>query len=158
MDYSGDKAGAVWKTVFSVPWKFEGRMLMGKFILCTILAAFLLAGSMAGQGEASPEGNVLVGGWNATESPALTEEAMEVFGKAIDGLEGVEYKPVAYLGCQVVAGMNHCILCQSKAVVPDAKPYYSLMYIYEDLSGNAEITKIVNLDLGELSQRQEMEN
>lgn len=128
---------------------------MRKFILYIILAAFLLAGSMAGQGEASPEGNVLAGGWNATESPALTEEVMEVFGKAIDGLEGVEYKPVAYLGCQVVAGRNHCILCQSKVVVPDARPCYSLVYIYEDLSGKAEITNIVNLDLGELSRRQE---
>lgn len=131
---------------------------MGKFIVCTMLAALLLAGNMTSQGEASSHNDILMGGWNATESPMLTEEVKEVFNRAVEGVVGVDYEPVAYLGYQVVAGRNHCILCQSKIVVPDAKPYYSLVYIYEDLSGNAKITNITNLDLGKLSRRQENDN
>ena len=44
------------------------------------------------------------------------------------------------IGSQVVAGMNYCLLCKVTAVAPDAKPQYRLVYIYEDLNGNAEIT------------------
>ena len=44
------------------------------------------------------------------------------------------------IGSQVVAGMNYCQLCKVTAVAPDAKPQYRLVYIYEELNGNAEIT------------------
>ena len=85
-------------------------------------------------------GGEIVGGWTKAESPAITEEFRTVFNKATATLAGVEYIPVAYLASQVVAGMNHCVLCKAAATVPDAETTYVIVYIYEDLQGNAEIT------------------
>ncbi|MBQ3922831.1 MAG: hypothetical protein II707_05995 [Spirochaetales bacterium] len=56
----------------------------------------------------------------------------------------MSYEPVAYLETQVVAGRNHLFLCVGTATVPDAKPYYSLVTIYEKLDGSAEITSMTD--------------
>ena len=123
-------------------------------LLAVMLAAALTVTVLASQepsGEASsaePAG--MTGGWSATESPEITEDVQALFDKAMEGLLGVNYTPVAYLGTQLVAGSNHCILCQAAAVYPGAQPYYVLVYIYEDLSGNAEILDIETLDVGSL--------
>lgn len=99
-----------------------------------------------GTGEPAP----MVGGWAATESPEITEDVRALVDKALEGNLGVNYTPVAYLGRQVVAGTNHCVLCQATTVYPGAAPYYALVYIYEDLRGGVEILDIVTLDVGSL--------
>ena len=90
----------------------------------------------------------LVGGWSVSESTEVTDEVWELVENATDGLLGVGYEPVAYLGSQVVAGSNHCVLCKATVVVPNAKPYYVLMYIYRDLEGKCSILKIEEIKLG----------
>ena len=92
--------------------------------------------------------DMIVGGWSASDNSEITEEVKVVFDKATTDLTGVDYQPVAYLGSQVVAGMNHAILCRATEVVPNAKPYYTIMYIYEDLEGNATIQEISDIELG----------
>ena len=84
------------------------------------------------------------GGWTRTGSPVITDDLKKAFEKAVSELDGVDYTPVAYLASQVVAGTNHCVLCKAAPVVPDAETTYSIVYIYEDLEGNAEITEIVS--------------
>ena len=84
------------------------------------------------------------GGWTSTGSPVITDDFRKVFEKAVSELDGVEYTPVAYLASQVVAGTNHCVLCKATPVVPDAKTTYAIVYFYEDMEGNAEITEIVS--------------
>ena len=93
----------------------------------------------------------LMGGWNVAESIEVTDELKAVFDKAFEGLLGVNYEPLAYLGYQVVAGTNHCFLCSATVVYPGAQPGLVLVYIYEDLEGNAEITSIADFDLAEFS-------
>lgn len=88
------------------------------------------------------------GGWAHSVDPAITDEQRDVFNKALDGLAGVNYEPIVYLGSQMVAGTNHCFLCQATGVYPGAEPHYVLMYIYEDLSGSAQIMNIADLDIG----------
>ena len=90
------------------------------------------------------------GGWEipVTEANALTEEAQAAFDKATEKLMGANYTPVALLATQIVAGTNYCILCQATAVVPDAKPYWTLLYLYADLEGNVEILNIYDLYIG----------
>ena len=89
----------------------------------------------------------LDGGWQNVphEATELPEDAQAAFDKALDGLVGAEYTPVALLSTQVVAGMNYCILCQITPVVPDATPTWALVYIYADLQGNAEISNVYEL-------------
>ena len=92
------------------------------------------------------ESENISGGWTKAASPAVTDDFKKVFDKAVAELDGVDYTPVAYLASQVVAGTNHCVLCKATPVVPDAKSSYAIVYIYEDLEGNAQITDIVSSD------------
>jgi len=89
----------------------------------------------------------LAGGWENVihEAAELPEEAQAAFDKALDGLVGANYVPVALLSTQVVAGMNYCILCQITPVTPSGVPTWALVYIYADLQGNAEITNVYEL-------------
>ena len=91
-----------------------------------------------------------VGGWQAAEDPAVTEDLQAVFDKGLEGLVGVGYPPVAYLGSQVVAGTNHAFLCQARTVVPDAVPRWTVVYLYEDLKGNVTLMNVADFDFGAL--------
>ena len=96
---------------------------------------------------ATAEG-MLSGGWAAADDPTVTQERSELFEKALGGMVGVDYTPVAYLGSQVVAGTNHCFLCLSRVVIPDAIPKFVLVFIYEDLQGKTEIMNFADFDFG----------
>ena len=87
------------------------------------------------------------GGWGSVSSPALTPELQELFNKAVKGYHGVSLTPVAYIAMQVVAGFNHRFICRKKPVIePSLEPTetYAFVEIYEDLSGNAEITSVTD--------------
>ena len=88
------------------------------------------------------------GGWSHSASSEVTDEQRKVFDKALEGFTGSNVTPIAYLGSQVVAGMNHCFLCQSTVVYPGAEPHYVLVYIYESLDGSVELMNIADLDIG----------
>ena len=94
-------------------------------------------------------GEMLSGGWEATRDTAIDADAQAVFDDAMEGLRGVEYEAVDLLATQVVAGTNYCFLCRSTVVVPDAVPGYSLVYVYQDLEGNAQILGIEDIAFGE---------
>jgi hypothetical protein len=90
------------------------------------------------------------GGWEYNQGELSLDanpDAKAAFDKALDGLVGCAYEPVALIGSQVVAGTNYCILCRTTPVVPDAKSSFSLVTIYEDLNGNAEITDVTDLNM-----------
>lgn len=98
-------------------------------------------------GTADADGTPIVGGWRYTENPEADDNVTEVVGKATVKLLGAEYEPVANIGSQVVAGINHAVLCRITAVTPDADAGYSLVYIYEDLEGNCEVTGTADIEL-----------
>jgi hypothetical protein len=100
-----------------------------------------VTGILTAEAEA-PSGETLMGGWAAPESLAVTDEAMDVFDKAMEELTGMNYIPVVLVGTQVVAGTNWRLLCEQTAVSSDAEAGYALMTIYADLNGGAEITEI----------------
>ena len=116
-------------------------------ILVTLMMVLPLA-CAATEGEEVPAG--LSGGWAAAEDPAVTEDLQAVFDKGMEGLVGVDYVPVAYLGSQVVAGTNRAFLCQGTVVVPDAAPSWKIVFLYEDLEGNVSILNIADFDFGAL--------
>ncbi len=96
---------------------------------------------------------ILPGGWVSTESPALTEDVQNVFNRALEGLTGVSYEPIACLGRQLVNGTNYAIFCRAAVVYPDAKPYFAVLHIHETLDGSAEILDIFSLNpSGELDE------
>ena len=97
------------------------------------------------QTEELPVNEPIAGGWANAEDPALTDELRAVFEKALAELVGVNYTPIACLGTQVVAGTNYCFLAQATVVYPDAKPTYVLVYIYQDLQGNASVMNFADM-------------
>ena len=97
----------------------------------------------------------ILGGWTLPGDTALTDEARDAFDKAMDGLVGVNYTPLALLGTQLVSGTNYCLLCEATVVYPGAQPYYALVYVYADLQGGAGILNTVPLDIAELAQLSE---
>lgn len=80
-----------------------------------------------------------VGSWSPFES--LTAETKEVFAHGIEGLLGVDYKPLA-VAHQVVAGMNYSFFCNAQVVYPGAPSYPAIVDMYRNLEGHVAITHI----------------
>ena len=122
--------------------------------LCIVLLAlsFLMIGTVA-YAQNAPSESIMLGGWQETESSVIPDEVQTALDKAMLDINGVDYKSVAYLGYQVVAGKNHCMLCRANVIYPNARPYYALVYFYEDLDGNSEVTNIVKIDIAGLSEK-----
>ena len=78
--------------------------------------------------------------WIIPEDTSVTIELEDLFSRAVDGLTGVGYTPKLYLGYLVSGGTIHCFLCESVVIVPDAVPYWSLVYVFEDTEGNFAVT------------------
>lgn len=74
----------------------------------------------------------------------IPEEANEALTNALDNYDGMYLLPIAYLGSQVVSGMNYMFLCQS-----DDNEFYAAI-IYKDASGISEIANTINLKLDEV--------
>ena len=92
----------------------------------------------------------LMGGWAYVEDPALTDEDEAKLEAALQNQVGASYAIVAYVGEQVVAGLNRCLLVQVTPVVPNARPHYALAYVYTDLEGNSSLSQVIDLDIGAL--------
>ena len=127
------------------------KNLSAKRIIAAAITATLLIGagafaynsrkvSAASENEANEEMQNCDGGWEASENYKMDDEAKAAFAKATRYLDGMDYEAIALLGKQVVAGTNYSILVKKAVVSPDATPEYSVITIYEDLDGNAEIT------------------
>ena len=89
----------------------------------------------------------ITGGWAINNDFDGTDDAnaMSAFEKATEDLDGYRYDVAAVLGSQIVAGTNYLYLCRAEMAVPDAKPEYVILKVYEDLEGNAEITGSLRL-------------
>ena len=85
---------------------------------------------------------IIDGGWETVEDGEITTELQELFDKAMEELEGVNYTPVKLLETQVVSGTNYKFLCDATVVSPDAETKQMIVTIYQDLQGNVEILDI----------------
>ena len=64
--------------------------------------------------------------WILPETMEMTDDVQELFTNAMKGLVGVDYEPLWFMGEK--DGV-YCILCRATVVYPDAKPYYTLVYV-----------------------------
>lgn len=118
---------------------------MMKKLLCTLLALTLLTVSFVP--ALAEEPMMKLGGWiSNTENPAeIPQEVLDAFSKAVEGLTGCVYEPIALLASQVVAGMNYCLLCRLTVVYPDAQPTYALVYVYQNIEGVCELARVEDI-------------
>ena len=105
-----------------------------------------------GEGSTTPEG--LMGGWQDTNNlpNMLTDEENAVFEKALEGLVGVGYTPVATLATQVVAGTNYAFLALGTTVTAEPVTHLYVINVYADLQGNATVNNICGIDLTTFTQ------
>lgn len=125
------------------------KKIISLILVSMLLVSAMLMGSALAE-DVSLTGVGLAGGWTPAGDPAITEEIRALFDQAMEGLVGVNYVPVAYLGSQVVAGTNYAVLCQATVVYPNAQPKWTVVYLYEDLTGHVEILNIADFDFGSL--------
>ena len=83
--------------------------------------------------------NPVSGGWGEPTDTTVTDEVKTAVEKAASQSDGASYKPLALLGSQVVAGYNYSVLCEITPVTANPQSHYSIVTIYADLDGNAEI-------------------
>ena len=91
--------------------------------------------------------NGLSGGWSAPSEFEIDDNIKAAFTKAMGELVGVDYKPIAVLGQQVVAGMNYCVFCSAKGVYPGAEETFALVYVYVGFDGSAQLNDIAEFTI-----------
>ena len=115
-----------------------------QMLLISIACVFLLTFACAGV-SAEP----LAGGWTLfSDFPAV--ELPEALRKGFEenfGLVGASYQPILYLGTQVVAGVNHLVLCRITLVTAEPIVNFALVVIYEDFGGEVTVSSVSNVDL-----------
>ena len=128
-------------------------------LITTIMAAVMIlalgnACVHAEQNESEDEtmGTGMLAGWTVSEDPSITSDIEQLLWTALDsyqtGTITVAYTPVAYLGSQLVAGTNHAVLCRASEINKGSS--WVIIYLYEDLQGEATVLNIADFDFGSL--------
>ncbi len=118
---------------------------MKRYLTILLALAFLRASTFA---EPALDGH-----WIPAEDAAVTEEVARLVRESLNGMVGVDYAPVAFLGSRTDGEATaHAILCQARVVVPDAKPRWVVIYVSEDARGGVELMHIAEFDIGALWQ------
>ena len=63
------------------------------------------------------------------EEASLPQDIKCIFDVAAGQLLGVNYKPIVYVGKQVVRGINYYFICEAKRVYPNSKPYPVMLVV-----------------------------
>lgn len=94
--------------------------------------------------------DTVVGGFIVYDGMGEAKLPDEIGFSLIQGVDGVSYRPIAYLGSQVVAGQNFAVLAFSKTTTKDSYPILSVLTIYKDLDNNSKITSVAQVKLADL--------
>ena len=82
--------------------------------------------------------------WN-NNLTIMDDEIINIFDKAKDSYNEKKLNPIALLATQVVAGTNYMFLCEGTDFNNDT--IWVVVIVYQDLQGNAKITKVQELKL-----------
>ena len=109
------------------------RVVIAMIAMCSLLAGSTLGVFAAGDGA-----------WKTSKSrySFLTSSQTKTFKKAVKGLTGVSYEPVAVVAKQTVAGTNYVYLCKGTTVTKKPVSAWYFMTIYKDLNKKVSIGSI----------------
>lgn len=91
-----------------------------------------------GEGAMKGEGASVV---KIIEEEKLPADVQAAFETAAKSLVGVSYKAIAYIGRQVVRGVNHYIMCEARAIYPGAEPFAAVMAV-NVFEGNVSVVGV----------------
>ena len=92
-------------------------------------------------------GTPMSGGWTECSDPTLSADEKAAFEKANETLVGVNYKPVAKIATQVVAGIRYLFACEATTVIMNPQMHYSLITVTVPVNGDITIDQIENIDV-----------
>ena len=116
-----------------------------------VINQFIIADYTEGSGAAL-DGDPDEGEWEVSDSAVgsqITEEAQAAYDNAKASYDGTAPQPLTLLGTQVVAGTNYAFLAKGQTDTDNPRSAVQVVIVYEDLEGNAQITNINTLDMGE---------
>ncbi len=119
-----------------------------------VINQFIIDDYTEGSGAAL-DGEPEEGDWEVSDSAVgsqIPEEAQAAYDKARTVFEGTSPQPLTLLGTQVVAGTNYAFLAKGQTDTDNPRSAVQVVTVYEDLEGNAEITNINTLDMGEFDE------
>lgn len=124
--------------------KYSGlkvKAIIALIVMCAMLAGSTLAVCAANDGS-----------WSASKArySFLTSSQKKTFSKAVKGLTGVEYKPVALLAKQTVEGTNYIYLCQGTTVTEKPVKSWYVMSANKDLKKKVSIRSIKKLKVSKI--------
>jgi len=137
----------------SLKWDEEAHQFAGEYngITVTMFMFVEAEGEKAPENSAAegPSGGMTAGGWTVAEDPAITDDVKNIFFQGLDsyqtGTITVAYTPVTLLGTQVVAGTNYAVLSKASEINRGSK--WVIIYLYQDLEGNATVLDITDVSL-----------
>ena len=137
----------------SLKWNEDAHQFSGEYNGMTVTMYISIeaeSGETADATAEAPVGAALAGGWAIAEDPAITDDIKSIFDQGLDsyqtGIITVVYNPVALLGTQVVAGTNYAVLSKASEINQGSK--WVIIYLYQDLEGNATVLSVTDLPLG----------
>jgi len=80
------------------------------------------------------------------EEVKLPADIQEVFD-AGTAVAGVQYKPIAYVGKQLVNGTNYYFICQARIVYPGSEPFAAFVTVNKNLNGNSTLLSVEPIPL-----------
>lgn len=119
-----------------------------------VINQFIIADYTEGSGAAL-DGDPEEGEWVVSDNAVgsqIPEVAQAAYDKAKAVYEGTSPQPLTLLGTQVVAGTNYAFLAKGQTETDNPRTAVQVVIVYEDLEGNAEITNINTLDMGEFDE------
>ena len=75
------------------------------------------------------------------EEADLPQDVYANFKKATQMLLGVSYKPVAYVGKQVVRGMNYFIICDACPIYPGAQSH-AVLFVFNVFENEVSVVSV----------------
>ncbi len=96
-------------------------------------------------------------GWRVSKASYsfLTSGEKKIFDKAVNGMTGVSYRPVALLATQVVAGTNYVFLCQGTTVTIKPVNRWYVLTVYENLAKKVSLLSIKEIRLTDIKTEKE---
>lgn len=137
----------------SLKWNEEAHRFTGEYNGMTVTLYMSIEpegrDKPADSAAEAPSGGMLAGGWTVADDPAITDDINNLFFRALEsyqtGTITIAYSPVALLGTQVVAGTNYAVLSKASEINKGSK--WVILYLYQDLEGNAAVLDIADVSL-----------
>lgn len=92
---------------------------------------------------------VVLGGWDLSDVKGcnLPQKVQTAFTEVTSKIVGADYEPIAYLGKQIVNGVNYKVLALKTPVVPDGTKHFVKLIINEGTDKKVNLVSISRVAL-----------